>query len=127
MPKNFFTRPMLFYFIGGNQACDEHQCSQLCLLIPPFSGNPHDNNRTCRCSQNTTRALSTEAGDEVCCPSGHMNANGTCVKIGGNSTCTTEQFTCPNGRCIPLHWKCDRDDDCGDRSDEMDCRKSFIQ
>ena len=35
-------------------------------------------------------------------------------------TCNPDtQFTCTNGRCIPKLWKCDWDDDCGDRSDEM--------
>ena len=29
-------------------------------------------------------------------------------------------FACPSGRCIPISWTCDLDDDCGDRSDEPD-------
>ena len=28
------------------------------------------------------------------------------------------QFRCNNGKCIPNHWRCDFEDDCGDNSDE---------
>lgn len=33
-------------------------------------------------------------------------------------TCSPNQFSCASGRCIPISWTCDLDDDCGDRSDE---------
>ena len=38
------------------------------------------------------------------------------------ASCTNGQFTCNNGRCIPMSWQCDGDDDCNDNSDEK-CSK----
>uniref|UniRef100_A0A3B3SQG6 Low density lipoprotein receptor-related protein 8, apolipoprotein e receptor n=1 Tax=Paramormyrops kingsleyae TaxID=1676925 RepID=A0A3B3SQG6_9TELE len=37
--------------------------------------------------------------------------------------CEEGQFKCRNGRCIPIIWRCDDDDDCADNSDEESCRE----
>ena len=37
--------------------------------------------------------------------------------------CPLGDFQCGNGECIHLHWKCDGDADCKDKSDEASCRK----
>ncbi len=34
-------------------------------------------------------------------------------------SCANGQYKCTSGRCIPDHWACDGDNDCGDFSDEM--------
>lgn len=39
-------------------------------------------------------------------------------------TCTSGQFSCSNGACIPGEYQCDRLADCSDGSDERNCRKS---
>ena len=35
-----------------------------------------------------------------------------------------EEFTCKNGRCLPLASKCDYHEDCEEGEDEIGCRKS---
>lgn len=37
--------------------------------------------------------------------------------------CTEKQFRCGNGQCIPNTWLCDKDKDCIDGSDELNCGK----
>lgn len=42
-------------------------------------------------------------------------------------SCLPTQYRCSNGRCISSIWKCDSDNDCGDMSDEQECRESQEQ
>ncbi|XP_058867451.1 low-density lipoprotein receptor-related protein 1 isoform X3 [Acipenser ruthenus] len=69
---------------------DNGGCSNLCLLSPG-------------------------GGFKCACPTNfYLAADGrTCM-----SNCTASQFVCKNDKCIPFWWKCDTEDDCGDRSDE---------
>lgn len=36
-------------------------------------------------------------------------------------TCGANEFQCKSGRCIPLNFRCDQENDCGDHSDEFEC------
>ena len=38
------------------------------------------------------------------------------------TTCTTGQFTCQNGRCIEIQHRCDKIEQCDDKSDENNCK-----
>ena len=39
--------------------------------------------------------------------------------------CRDDEYKCVSGKCIEKKLKCNGDDDCGDRSDEMDCGRSI--
>lgn len=41
--------------------------------------------------------------------------------------CNDGLFACHNGLCIPKRYVCDHDDDCGDRSDEINCSTLSLQ
>ncbi|KAI1303593.1 hypothetical protein HDE_02159 [Halotydeus destructor] len=38
--------------------------------------------------------------------------------------CPLGHYHCANGRCVNNNWRCDGKDDCGDKSDEMDCPRN---
>ncbi|XP_070547805.1 sortilin-related receptor-like [Ptychodera flava] len=93
------------------------QCSQLCLVKPTDNGGI---SRSCRCD-NATRTVTRPDQSEMCeCPSRERMVNGSCITSAG-SNCSNDEFTCSNEHCIPHRWRCDRDNDCGDNSDEVDC------
>ncbi|XP_071528403.1 uncharacterized protein [Panulirus ornatus] len=35
--------------------------------------------------------------------------------------CSESEFRCNSNKCIPSRWRCDHDNDCGDKSDEEKC------
>ena len=46
----------------------------------------------------------------------------------GNHTCASHDFSCASGKlCIDREWVCDKDDDCGDMSDEVNCPSGEYQ
>lgn len=49
------------------------------------------------------------------------------LPISGNSTCSSDYFTCNNSLCIPKLWNCDGENDCGDGSDEVGCRHTTCE
>lgn len=47
--------------------------------------------------------------------------------ISSKNNCTTNQFVCKNGNCVPTSSRCNENNDCGDGSDEESCGKHFIK
>lgn len=54
--------------------------------------------------------------DCVCFPDNDCGDNSD--EAGCSHSCSSAQFKCNSGRCIPDYWTCDGDNDCGDYSDE---------
>uniref|UniRef100_A0A3B3DWZ7 EGF-like domain-containing protein n=1 Tax=Oryzias melastigma TaxID=30732 RepID=A0A3B3DWZ7_ORYME len=46
-----------------------------------------------------------------------------CCKVVGRTKCPTPFFSCPSGRCIPMSWTCDKENDCENGEDEAHCGK----
>ncbi|XP_017764096.1 PREDICTED: sortilin-related receptor-like [Eufriesea mexicana] len=92
----------------GTNDCANNTCSHICV------GDPHGGH-VCLCPDGM------EMMENKCmCPGGITPfANSTCPRVA--STCASNQFACANDVCIPASWRCDRDNDCGDNSDEIDC------
>ncbi|KAG8559732.1 hypothetical protein GDO81_017431 [Engystomops pustulosus] len=44
-----------------------------------------------------------------------------CIQTSNSQGCTSSDFRCASGRCIPISWKCDGSADCPDNSDEHGC------
>ncbi|XP_072931091.1 uncharacterized protein RpS19a isoform X1 [Epargyreus clarus] len=95
----------------GSNACSQANtsCDALCL------GGP-GNTFSCLCPDGFTKV-----NGKCMCPNGmEPSANMTCPKKPG-AACGPDQFTCKNGQCIAASWRCDRNNDCGDMSDEAGC------
>ncbi|PRD29637.1 UNVERIFIED_CONTAM: Vldlr [Trichonephila clavipes] len=79
-------------------------------------------NKTCHANQFSCHSPA------VCIPiSWHCDGQEDC-KDGSDEkfdchqiTCSDDEFTCNNNKCITNRWVCDQDDDCGDNSDELNC------
>ncbi|KAL8173660.1 UNVERIFIED_CONTAM: Sortilin- receptor, partial [Gekko kuhli] len=100
---------------AGQNACSAKPCSLLCL---PKSNN----SRSCKCPEGDSGHLLSSGEMKCDCPPGYLLKNNTCVKE-ATTICDVEtQFRCHgSGTCVPLSYKCDLEDDCGDNSDENHC------
>ena len=46
--------------------------------------------------------------------------------IVSDTKCSDGEFTCKNNECISLSLTCNKNDDCGDNSDEDDCKRMYF-
>ncbi len=54
----------------------------------------------------------------MCVVSSDNDCGDNSDEAGCSHSCSSVQFKCNSGRCIPEYWTCDGDNDCGDYSDE---------
>ncbi|XP_020318652.2 coagulation factor XIII B chain-like isoform X1 [Oncorhynchus kisutch] len=66
------------------------------------------------------RSYIMEGKADVVCLLGEWTSAPTCSHEALRK-CRDNEFQCSNRRCIPTIWRCDKDDDCSDNSDEENC------
>ncbi|XP_053670657.1 sortilin-related receptor-like [Anopheles nili] len=93
--------------MGTNGCSNSSQCSHICVGGPKHT-------YSCLCPDGMELV-----GQRCTCPAGTTAQANGCARTG--ETCGPKMFNCHNSRCVALLYKCDGEDDCGDRSDEEGC------
>ncbi|XP_055389216.1 sortilin-related receptor-like [Condylostylus longicornis] len=96
---------------------DETNCNRReCDMWEFDCGNGKCIYRTWRCDGD--RDCENNA-DEINCTKSAQPVPGT--TFFPSNACHDWMFKCSNDKCIPMWWKCDSANDCGDNSDEIGC------
>ncbi|XP_052695315.1 low-density lipoprotein receptor-like isoform X2 [Crassostrea angulata] len=63
----------------------------------------------------------SDSGSYKCFVVGEESRFFTVARLDIWSECEADQMTCSNGKCVPISYICDGDNDCRDMSDEQNC------
>ncbi|XP_063907725.1 sortilin-related receptor-like isoform X2 [Zophobas morio] len=118
---------------------DEENCTTTASSPPknkicPYRGMFECANQNCVTSRSKCNGIDDcgDGSDEVGCHNITTTTNTTktsttAISMNPETTsnkrqnCTEQEFACRNGLCIRATFKCDGDDDCLDKSDELNC------
>uniref|UniRef100_A0A8W8MHC5 Ig-like domain-containing protein n=1 Tax=Magallana gigas TaxID=29159 RepID=A0A8W8MHC5_MAGGI len=67
----------------------------------------------------------SDSGSYKCFVVGEESRFFTVARLDIWSECEADQMTCSNGKCVPISYICDGDNDCRDMSDEQNCLPIF--
>merc|ERR1719495_607965 len=97
---------------------DEENCTNFCGSSEFLCDNGNCINANYICDGDNDCG---DRSDESICSESISEAPSTTTPSRPRTCNSRNQFQCDNGDCININYRCDRDDDCSDKSDEDDC------
>jgi len=99
---------------------DEENCTNFCGSSEFLCDNGNCINANYICDGDND--CGDRSDESICNESSDVSESISTTTTSRPRTCNSRnQFQCDNGDCININYRCDRDDDCSDKSDEHGC------
>lgn len=107
----------------GFDNCGDNTDEMNCTDVPATTCEKFDSNNEplkfqCTSDKSICLNITARCNGTSECPRGEDEAD--C------SGCRINEFECANKKCIRKEWRCDQQNDCGDRSDEIGCFNATV-